>query len=468
MPETAPSHPPYATMQLSGRIQINQPRKKIPSAIPLPFTRCRTPVDRFLRRSKEGGDRSISGVTRGPVDKVRLCPWTVSSWSVGLRGSVGTAGDVTKLILPSAGTPADLIKPLQNALRGGGRPYRGNIGRRQAGSSARRSDDCLCAQGGRTKLDFSVVVPAYNREQLIGATLDAIFGQYFAPAEVIVVDDGSSDRTAAIASDWPGCRVIRLANGGAADARHQGVLASSNDRLAFCDSDDVWRPGHLAALAAAFDLIPGAGFAFTNFAQGDGHAWAARTKFECAPTWFWNRFSQVAPSLAVAESPIFEEILHFQPIFPSCTAMSRQFYDLVGGYDAAFGHLPSEDLEFTLRCVQHAPIAVVQEATVGVRKHAGNHSGDQMKQLCGEVEILVHSRNNHAVSPSWAAALDEQILIRAGQAIDAAFVEGAWDTVGYMARHLPWRRRSVKQAIKIAVATLPASMAGIGLRVSRS
>lgn len=317
-------------------------------------------------------------------------------------------------------------------------------------------------------LGFSVIIPAYNREQLIGAALDAIFGQTLAPAEVIVVDDGSSDRTAAIASDRPGCRVLRLANGGAANARHQGVLASSNDWLAFCDSDDVWRPGHLAALAAAFDRVSGAGFAFTNFVQGDGDAWEARTKFERAPAGFWNRFSQVAPSLAVADSPIFEEILRFQPIFQSCIAMSRQFYQLVGGYDAAFGRLPSEDLEFTLRCIMHAPITAVQEATVGVRKHAGNHSGDQMEQLCGEVEILVHTKNKNALPPRWAAALDEQIMIRAGEALDAAFVEGAWDTLGDMARHLPRRRRSLKRAIKIAVASLPEGMADFALRLNRS
>lgn len=318
------------------------------------------------------------------------------------------------------------------------------------------------------KLDFSVIIPAYNREHLIGATLDAIFGQTLAPAEVIVVDDGSSDRTAAIASDRPGCKVLRLANGGAANARHQGVLASSKDWLAFCDSDDIWWPGHLAALAAAFDLVPKAEFAFTNFVQGDGNAWEARTKFERAPAGFWNHFSQAAPSLAVAHRPIFEAILQFQPIFQSCTAMSRQFYDLAGGYDGAFGRLPSEDLEFTLRCVMHAPIAAVQEATVGVRKHAGNHSGNQMRQLCGEVEILLHAKDNRAVLPRWAAALDEEIRIRAGQAIDAAFVEGAWDIVGRMARHLPWRRRSLKRAIKIAVASLPEDIADAALRMNRS
>lgn len=301
-------------------------------------------------------------------------------------------------------------------------------------------------------MEFSVIVPAYNREALIGATLEAIFAQTLKPTEIIVVDDGSTDQTANVAAGWAGCRVIRLPNGGAANARHKGVLASSGKWLAFCDSDDVWRPNHLEALAAALQAVPDCGFAFSNFVHIQNDVWTTRTKFEDAPADFWRSFSAAAPSVVASDTPIIGQVLRFQPIFQSCTAMSRKFYDDVGGYNPAFGRLPSEDLEFTLRCILRAPIAAVQEATVGIRRHPGNHSGNQMKQLCGEIEILAHSMNHHNVPSKSRQIFEQEIVRRTGEAVDAAFANREWKLVGQLALRLPWRNRSLKQAVKIGIA----------------
>ncbi len=294
-------------------------------------------------------------------------------------------------------------------------------------------------------MEFSVIVPAYNRAALIGATLEAIFAQTVKPAEIIVVDDGSTDQTANVAADWEGCKVIRLPNGGAANARHAGVLASSGNWLAFCDSDDVWRPNHLEVLATAFRLAPACDFAFSNFVHIQNDIWKTRTKFDDVPADFWRGFLPVAPSVVATDGPIVENILRFQPIFPSCTAMSRKFYDDVGGYNPTFGRLPSEDLEFTLRCVLRAPIAAVQEATVGIRRHPGNHSGNQMKQLCGEIEILTHSRDHHGVPPTSTPSFDREIRRRTCEAVDAAFVNREWKLVGQLARRLTWPDLSFKR-----------------------
>jgi glycosyltransferase involved in cell wall biosynthesis len=107
---------------------------------------------------------------------------------------------------------------------------------------------------------LSVVIPAHEAATTIGATLEGLAEQRGAgPIEVIVVDDGSADATAAIAAEH-GARVIRRERGGPAAARAEGVEAAASGRIAFLDADcrpePDWARAGLGALAAA-DLVQG-------------------------------------------------------------------------------------------------------------------------------------------------------------------------------------------------------------------
>jgi glycosyltransferase involved in cell wall biosynthesis len=93
---------------------------------------------------------------------------------------------------------------------------------------------------------ISAIIPAMNAASTLGETLDSVAAQSFAPFEVIVVDDGSSDATAAIAARHRiGARVISVPNRGAAAATNIGVNAAAGEWLAFLDSDDLWPPDRL-------------------------------------------------------------------------------------------------------------------------------------------------------------------------------------------------------------------------------
>jgi glycosyltransferase involved in cell wall biosynthesis len=95
--------------------------------------------------------------------------------------------------------------------------------------------------------DITVVVPTYNRRKTVGRALDSIRTQTVAPAEVIVVDDASSDGTAAwVRSVYPEVKLISLRhNGGAAHARNMAIQEACGDFIAFLDSDDKWDPDFL-------------------------------------------------------------------------------------------------------------------------------------------------------------------------------------------------------------------------------
>jgi glycosyltransferase involved in cell wall biosynthesis len=104
-----------------------------------------------------------------------------------------------------------------------------------------------------------VVVPCYNGARYLAEALDSIWSQTVRPGEVIVVDDGSTDDTAAVAQTHrPRVRYVYQANSGIASARNRGVSLSQGEFLAFLDADDLWEPAKLekqfAALQAATEL----------------------------------------------------------------------------------------------------------------------------------------------------------------------------------------------------------------------
>ena len=304
--------------------------------------------------------------------------------------------------------------------------------------------------------NFSVIIPSFNRGPLLPFTLDAIVGQRLPPAEVIVADDGSTDNTAEIVERYGHpVRLLRLTNGGPAAARHAGVLSSRSELIAFCDSDDVWRPDHLWELGDLFQKsqVP---FAFTNFVHIRNNKWETTDKFADAPSGYWSCANRpINAGAAVADEPLFAAVLEFQPVFQSCIAMTRQFYDHVGGYNSAFGRLPSEDLEFTLRCVREAPIGIVLRPTVGIRRHAGNDSTNVVRQLNGEIEILEWSKMHHCLRFEWSNGIDRQVTARAIQAFNGAFAANDLTLARKFIPRITLQKSSFKLQLKILIARLP-------------
>lgn len=99
-------------------------------------------------------------------------------------------------------------------------------------------------------MKYSVVIPLYNKERCIRATIQSALAQTFHDYEIIVVNDGSTDASLAVARAFEarGVRIVDQANQGVSVARNTGVLAAAGEYICFLDADDVWHPDYLETI----------------------------------------------------------------------------------------------------------------------------------------------------------------------------------------------------------------------------
>jgi GT2 family glycosyltransferase len=150
----------------------------------------------------------------------------------------------------------------------------------------------------------SILIPAFNVERWIGATLSSALGQTWRPIEVIVVDDGSRDGTAAaaLAFEDRGVRVIRQPHGGAAAARNQAFRASRGEYIQYLDADDLLAPDKIERQLAVA-LAQGGARTLLSSAWGRFFYRTSRARFR--PTALWADLSPAECMLRKMEQNVF-------------------------------------------------------------------------------------------------------------------------------------------------------------------
>jgi glycosyltransferase involved in cell wall biosynthesis len=184
-------------------------------------------------------------------------------------------------------------------------------------------------------LPVSVVIPAYNADRFIAATLDSVLAQTFTAFEVIVVNDGSTDRTQAIVEEYverdDRIRLINQTNQGISATRQRGQTAAQGDFIAFLDADDLWLPQNLETHLRHFVSQPKLGISFgrVEFMELDG-----------TPTGKYStgRMQQVDPAHL-----FYENLL----TTTSNAIVRRSVFEQVGSFDVDL--CGTEDQEFFLR-----------------------------------------------------------------------------------------------------------------------
>lgn len=206
----------------------------------------------------------------------------------------------------------------------------------------------------------SVIIPAYNAELYIAETLNSVLAQSFTDLEVIVVDDGSTDRTArivgAIASRDGRVSLVVQQNAGVATARNTGIQAARGQWLAFLDADDIWYPQKLAQQLHCFQQ--------SDSTVGLVYCWSAliRETGDLAGGYIAFSFQgNVAPALTY---------LNFIGN-ASAPLIRRSAIEAVGGFNCTYKVLQAqgcEDWDFYLKIAERYSFAVVPEFLVGYRQ----------------------------------------------------------------------------------------------------
>jgi glycosyltransferase involved in cell wall biosynthesis len=289
----------------------------------------------------------------------------------------------------------------------------------------------------------SIVIPTYNGERWLARTLDSVQAQTVSDWELVVVDDGSKDRSAEIAADYASrderIRLVRQANGGIGAARNRGWRATNGRRpyLMFLDHDDCWMPDTVATLLQAIESDLGAVAAFGAEQFVDDHG---------EPTgridWSPRRLGVVdgRPVAWSPDAPVPFNVLVFENCIwsPGQVIYRRSHVEAVGGFDPALA--PCDDWDFHIRLSLHGPFVPVERAVLLSRQH--DHNTSRNTDLMLATKRKVHRK---LVRTDGLATGQRATLLAAIRLLE---LEIAAHRVGWarseLARHRPLR--AIRQA----------------------
>src|SRR5438093_5382562 len=206
----------------------------------------------------------------------------------------------------------------------------------------------------------SVVIPVYNGERYLVDAIQSVLDQTYRNFEVIVVDDGSTDESAAVAKRFgEAIRYVHQANGGVSKARNTGIAEARGAYLAFLDQDDLWLPEKLAVQVAYLDSHPEVGAVYCQ-CEVKGNGW-------------------LRTGLYYVE-PVKDDVVGIMrgPYLLMTSAMFRgEVLRKIGGFDEALVGAGYEDGDLTIRVREVTQIACVPKTLAIYRIHSTNSMNNE-------------------------------------------------------------------------------------------
>ena len=280
----------------------------------------------------------------------RFTPWDARRWRFGLRLLMNTRQQDAALT-PSASTAEQ-----ESHTFGIGSVSLSAQKDHAAKNQQDRPSDALPM--------ISVVIPCYNAERWLGATLRSVLAQDWPSLEIIVVDDGSSDRSAELVrTQFPAVTLVQQKNTGVAAARNNGIANAKGDWIAFVDADDIWLPGKLHAQWQALTLQPGGRMAYTAW-----HVWPCSAPEPEAT--LLKDLGQQSTDASLWDGPtgwIYPDLLEDCCVWTSTVLMHRSLFDEIGIFDEKLRI--GEDYDLWLRASQATPIVRIPKPLALYRMH---------------------------------------------------------------------------------------------------
>jgi glycosyltransferase involved in cell wall biosynthesis len=239
----------------------------------------------------------------------------------------------------------------------------------------------------------SALVPAYNEAARIRTAIESALAQTEPPAEILVIDDGSSDGTAAVAAAL-GARVIVQPNAGIARTRNRLLREAANPWLAFLDADDVWYPEKLAAARKAHAVRPDVDFIISDLRciRESGEV-VSPSVFETTPHYRAAPKTRIAPSLDFIDRRDLGRALAVGNFIGTSTVVARRdrivergvFFDETLPADA--GTFVAEDVEWYLRVLRTTDALAIARPLGEYRLRAGSLASNYARVRYGDAKL---------------------------------------------------------------------------------
>jgi glycosyltransferase involved in cell wall biosynthesis len=221
----------------------------------------------------------------------------------------------------------------------------------------------------------SIVVPAYNRERYLAATLDSVLAQSLPSWELVVFDDGSTDGTVDVAERYAAAdqriRVQRGPNGGVASARNRGFAATDRrtEFVIFLDSDDRWEPDTLAGLVGALDAHPDrvSAYGLARCMDGEGRPIPGDDLEATMRERLEFRDGRLEPLAADRPLTFASLAYHNWVITPGIHLVRRAVAERVGEFDPTVD--PGDDWDMAIRISRFGDIHFLEQVVLHWRRH---------------------------------------------------------------------------------------------------
>ncbi len=280
----------------------------------------------------------------------RFTPWDTSRWRFGLR-----------LLMNMRQQDAALAPDISPVGKGCSIAFAS-----AAGHSPQKNDAWKNHQPHSSDAlpMISVVIPCYNAERWISATLRSVLAQNWPKLDIIVVDDGSSDRSAEIVrTQFPDVRLLEQTNSGVAAARNLGIAHAKGDWIAFVDADDIWLPEKLHAQWQALEHHPETRMAYTAW-----HVWpCSNPEPESSLLADLDKRSNDIRHWDGPSGWIYPDLLEDCCVWTSTVLIQRSLFEEIGVFDEKLRI--GEDYDLWLRASQVTPIIRIPKPMALYRMH---------------------------------------------------------------------------------------------------
>lgn len=294
-------------------------------------------------------------------------------------------------------------------------------------------------------VSIAVVIPAFNAEKTLARALESVLGQDRSADEIIVVDDGSNDRTREVARAFgDGVQLLCQEHGGPGRARQNGILACETDYVAYLDADDRWPSEKLAECEPILESRS-LHFLFADFRRAlfEGER---ETRYPRNRTFFpflesylsSDRVEALGDGLSKLSPRVATELLlRGFPAYPSTMVLRRSSALEAGGWSAEFQR--SQDLDLSLRLARRHGAHYLDRVMATIGLHEGNVDPQPyvIQQTRGDIEVLqAHLRDRDGTS-EYRSAVRRALAAR-------------WCTVGYALRK-DGKRQEARAAYRAAM-----------------